>query len=127
MGADDCGACSQGNHDGCTGEPPDHVPFCGCAEEGHRDPTEEGVEGETIVSVLCDGDGECPLDVEEGQTIASVIDFAANMLDGAYLTNVVVVKTRGGKYLVGEYSFEFTEVSAEEAEQVARIFSPEDV
>jgi len=81
-----------------------------------------------IAEVLCDS-GEQPLEIEPGNCISGTEDSAlertAHMLDHAYLNNVVVVKGKDGKFYVGEFCFDFNEVSEEEAKRIARDFSNE--
>ena len=77
-----------------------------------------------IAEVLCDS-GEQPLEIEPGNYISGTEDSAAHMLDHAYLNNVVVVKGKDGKFYVGEFCFDFNEVSEEEAKRIARDFSNE--
>ncbi len=71
--------------------------------------------------MLCNS-GEDEFQVETGDALQYVIDQAGRKLDGACLNNVVVVKTRG-KFYVGDFAFEFHEVTEKEARRVAKDFN----
>ena len=81
-------------------------------------------EKEKIAEVLCDS-GEMHIS-DNAETVKEVLDAGGAALDGACLTNVVVVKTKSGKYLVGEFGFEFREVTKKEAERVTKDFGLDD-
>lgn len=80
----------------------------------------ENLSQEVIQQVLCDS-GEVALQVKKGQTFEEVLTAAGHALDGAYLTNVVVVQTKNGFY-VGDFSFSFRKVEEEEARKTAEDF-----
>lgn len=78
-----------------------------------------------IDEVLCNSGSEFDLRVEQGEPISGVVEQAGHALDGACLTNVVVMRA-GGKLLVGEFGFTFREVDEEEGQRVAREFGGEE-
>ena len=77
-------------------------------------------EKEKIAQVLLDS-GEARLN-DLAKTVEDYLDAGGNALDEACLTNVLVVRTKSGKFLVGEFGFEFREVTEEEAIQVVSDF-----
>lgn len=77
-----------------------------------------GAIGQKIGEVLCDSGGEFDLEPRLGEDLREVLDRAGRALDGACLTNVVVVQA-GGKVLVGEFGFAFREVSEAEGRRIA--------
>ena len=81
---------------------------------------------ERIAEVLCDSSSEFPMEAEKLPTLGDVVKQGGYALEGACLMNVVVLRTEDGRYHVGEFAFSLEEVSEEEAQQTAQVFSRED-
>jgi hypothetical protein len=81
-------------------------------------------ETEKIAEVLLDS-GEDEF-TDEAKTVKDVLDRGGAALDNASLCNVVVVRTESGKFLVGEFGFEFCAVDEEEARRVAKDFGADE-
>ncbi len=84
----------------------------------HKRDEDEGEDLNEIVEVLCDA-GEEPLGAEVGEILNGVVNAAGCMLEGLCANNTVVVKTKSGRYFIGEVGFEFVEVDEDEAQDRA--------
>ena len=79
-----------------------------------------------IDDVLCASDSEVEIGIEKDETLDEVIERGNRALDKACCTSLFVVKCSDETYRIGEFSFDFREVSKEEAEKVAREFASEE-